>query len=101
MQPPDRPNVLVKVDPRARRLLKTIPEPLSSNATLGTRLAVGEDTVWWNGASGSIWRVDPKTARIVRAIPVTRQYAFAATDFAPLGIATGAGAVWVTVTIGP
>jgi serine/threonine-protein kinase len=101
MQPPDRPNLLVRVDPRARRLLKTIPEPLSSTGTLSTRLAVGADAVWWNGAGGTIWRIDPKTARIARAIPVTRQYAFAATDFAPLGIATGAGAVWVTVTVGP
>jgi Protein kinase domain len=101
MQPPNGPNVLVHIDAHARRLLKTIPAPLSSSSTLLTRLAVGEDAVWWNGASGTIWRVDPKTARIVRAIPVTRHYAFAATDFAPLGIATGAGAVWVTVTVGP
>jgi serine/threonine protein kinase len=101
MQLPNGPNVLVHVDARARRLLKTIQEPpTSSSSTMLTRLAVGDHAVWWNGSSGAIWRIDPKTSRIVRTIHVTPPAAFPP-DFTPLGIAAGAGAVWVTVTIGP
>jgi YVTN family beta-propeller protein len=99
-QPPNGVKVLVHVDPRGRRLLKTIPAPDASTSTMQTRLAVGESAVWWNTTSGTIWRVDPKTDRIVRAVRVIRPPAFT-TDPSPLGIAAGAGAVWVTVTIGP
>jgi streptogramin lyase len=100
LQPPDGPRVLVRVDTRARRVLKTIPAPDASTSTLQTRLAVGEGSVWWNTTSGTIWRIDPKTYGIVRAIRVTPAPAFPP-DFTPLGIAAGAGGVWVTVTIGP
>jgi hypothetical protein len=100
MRPPNGPRLLVHVDKRARRILKTIREPTSSTGTFLTRLAVGEGAVWWNTASGTIWRVDSKTYKIVRVIRVTPPPTFPAA-FVPFGIATGAGAVWVTVTIGP
>ncbi len=100
MQLPNGPNVLVHVDPRARRLLKTLPEPAASSDTPLTRVALGKHAVWWNGAAGTIWRVDPLTERIVQAIHITPAPAFPP-DIAPLGIAAGENAVWTTVTIGP
>jgi hypothetical protein len=89
----------VHVDTHHWRLSKPIQEPTAASDTPLTRLAVGDDAVWWNGA-GTIWRVDPKTGRIVHSIHVTRPSTFPG-DSTPLGIATGAGAVWTAVTIGP
>ena len=42
----------------------------------------------------------PATDKIVGAIQVIRR-PLVFSDFGPLGIAAGAGAVWTTVTIGP
>ena len=100
MQVPNGPYVLVHVDPLARRVLETIPEPSARSNTPGTRLAVGERAVWWNSTAGVIWRVDPVAGKVVRTIRVTRDIAFPG-DIAPLGVATGDGAVWTAVTIGP
>jgi hypothetical protein len=47
-----------------------------------------------------VLRVDPKSETIVQTVhgrPPRRLQP----DFEPLGIAVGAGAVWVTTTIGP
>jgi streptogramin lyase len=54
-----------------------------------TKLAAGYGSVWVIGA-GAIYRVDPATAAIVATIPVP------GTGQKLSGIATGAGAVWVT-----
>ena len=93
-------NVLVHVDEQDWRLSKPIREPTPASTTIGTRLALGDGAVWWSNTSGTIWRVEPATGKIVAAIHVTPRPSFPG-DFAPLGIATGAGAVWVTVTVGP
>jgi hypothetical protein len=100
MELPDGENVLAHVDTGRWRLSKLIHEPSVFSDTPLTRLAVGDDAVWWNGNAGTIWRVDPRTGKIVHAIHVTKNPTFPG-DSAPLGIAAGAGAVWTTVTIGP
>jgi streptogramin lyase len=94
-------NVLVWVDPRTLRLKKTIPLPTSSSQSELTHVAVGEDAVWWNGVdAGAIWRLDPRTGNIVSKIPIIPPIQIS-TETEPLGIAAGAGGVWVTMTIGP
>jgi len=99
-----RGNALVHVDARTLRVMRTVLAPASRSpqkAPSYSHLALSEDAVWWNGAdSGSISRVDPRTGRIVATIHLTPKVTSFA-DFEPLGITTGAGAVWVTLTVGP
>jgi YVTN family beta-propeller protein len=55
-------------------------------------IAVGEGSVWVVGdaVDRRLWRIDPKTARIQATIPL---------PFAPGGVATGFGGVWVTAQL--
>jgi glutamine cyclotransferase/predicted Ser/Thr protein kinase len=99
---PNGGNILVRIDPRAMRVTRRIRAPGSqSSLSQTTHLAIGPGAVWWNGTdSGTIWRVDPGTDKIVSTIRVTRPWALS-TDVEPLGIAYGDGAVWVTVSYQP
>jgi streptogramin lyase len=98
---PNLGNVLVRLNPRTLRTTKTITAPESYGSSLNSTLAVDDGAVWWNGAdAGTIWRVDSKTGEIVSSIRLTAPYEDVS-DFEPLGIAAGAGGVWVTVSITP
>jgi hypothetical protein len=97
----DGANALVRVDPRTLRVRQTVSAPVGPSSSTLTHLAIGAGAVWWSGSdAGTVWRVDPASGRIVATIRVTRALTTFA-DSVPLGIATGAGAVWVTVTITP
>jgi predicted Ser/Thr protein kinase len=99
-----RGNELVRINPRTLKTARAVPAPkgLGAANSLGTgEFALADGAVWWNGAdSGTVWRVDPKTGRIVSTTRVTPPIASFA-DYEPLGIATSAGGVWVTVRVAP
>ena len=99
-----RGNALVRIDPRTLRVTRTVFAPHArtpQKMPSYSRVALGDGTVWWNGVdSGSVSRVDPRTGRIVSTIRLTPKVSSFA-DVEPLGITAGAGAVWVTVTLGP
>jgi len=99
---PNGGNILVRIDPRALRVTRRIRTPGSQpSLSPTTHIALGPGAVWWNGTdSGTIWRVDPSTGKIVSTIRVTRRWALS-TDVEPLGIAYGGGAVWATVSYQP
>jgi streptogramin lyase/predicted Ser/Thr protein kinase len=94
-------NVLAHVDPRTLRVIRRIPEPTTQSSSTPTRVALGDGAVWWNGAdTGAVWRVDPKTDKVVSRMRITP----ALTSFdqiEPLGITTTPDGVWVTVSFGP
>jgi hypothetical protein len=98
---PPRGNVLVRIDPRTLRVTKTTTAPIPYGSSLFSSLALDDGELWWNGAdSGTIWRVDPRTGRVASGIRLTPPVeAFLAIQ--PVGIAAGAGGVWVTVSIQP
>jgi predicted Ser/Thr protein kinase len=94
-------NALAHVDPRTLRVIRRIPEPTTQSSSTPTRVALGDGAVWWNGAdTGAVWRVDPKTDKVVSRMRITP----ALTSFdqiEPLGITTTPDGVWVTVSFGP
>jgi sugar lactone lactonase YvrE len=97
----DGANALVRVDPQTLRVQRTVRAPAGPSSSTLTHLALGPGAVWWSGSdAGTVWRVDPTRGRIVATIRVTRALT-TFSDSVPLGIAAGAGAVWVTVTLTP
>ncbi len=89
----DRGGRIVSVDPRTLRITRTIPSvPGRFGAMRYTRRAI-----WWNDAfEGVILRFDPGTGKLassIRVVPESEQEHFHSS-----AIATGAGALWVTVT---
>ena len=95
---------LLEIDPQSLRVKKTIPSPIApgaQNESEASRIAVGRGAVWWiGGDSGMVWRVDPRTGKIVsrtRLTPPVDSFG----DFEPFGLAVGPGGVWVTVTTAP
>jgi hypothetical protein len=78
---------LLKVDPNTLKVLKRTP-------LLGktSYLAAGAGSVWLTGQTdGTVWQLDPKTARILRAIHVGKK------DAVTCGIKATPKAVWVTI----
>jgi serine/threonine protein kinase len=91
-----QPYTLLRVDPHTLRITEkiTLRHPRSLAYDFG--IAVGEDSVWWNGyLDGTVRRVDPATGKIVATVRVTP--AAFQSERVPLAIAAGAGGVWVTV----
>jgi streptogramin lyase/predicted Ser/Thr protein kinase len=99
---PARGNRVLRIDPQTLDVTDTIPAPKAKGAAdqSGT-LAAGDGALWWNGAnSGLVWRLDPRTLKIdstIRLTPPLQSFS----DFQPVGIAAGAGGVWVTVRVAP
>jgi streptogramin lyase len=94
-------NALMRLDPRTLRRTRTVLLPRGHDSATLTRVAVGGGAVWWTGGdSGGVWRVDPKTGRIISMIRVTPPIT-ATADIGPVAIAAEPGAAWVTVTFGP
>jgi sugar lactone lactonase YvrE len=97
----DGSNALIRVDPRTLRVQRTVRAPAGPSSSTLTHLAMGPGAVWWSGSdAGTVWRVDPTRGTItttIRITPTLRTFA----DSVPFGIAAGAGAVWVTVTVTP
>jgi streptogramin lyase len=105
------PSALLRIDPGTLRVTKRIPPPTASrvsSASIGggiPNLVAEGDAVWWNGTdTGSIWRVDPHAAKVVRTIhiakPIFEQHpASAFSMYEPLGVAVGGGSVWVTMSL--
>jgi serine/threonine-protein kinase len=101
MRPPNGGNVLVRIDPHTLRVTTTIPAPSSQGSASLTHLVLGDGALWWSGTdSGTIWRVDPKTGKIVATIHITPP-ASTFDAIGPLQITAGADAIWVTVTVSP
>ena len=102
MQLPSGRNVLARIDPRTLRRTSTLSSPKRLGDEEPAHVAVGQGAVWWvdSYSDGTVERVDPKTNRIVSTIHVTPQVR-ATVDIGTVAVATGAGAVWVTVTYGP
>jgi streptogramin lyase/predicted Ser/Thr protein kinase len=93
-------SALARLDPRTFRISRTA-MPTGQNSGTITRVAIDKGAVWWDGAdNGNVWRVDPKTGKIVSAVRVTPGLA-ATTDILPVSVAAGADGVWVTVGFGP
>jgi streptogramin lyase len=97
-------NALLQIDPESLRVKTTIRSPIArgaQNESEASRIAVGRGAVWWiGGDSGIIWRVDPRTGKIVSSTRLTPPVdSFG--DFEPFGLAVGNGGVWVTVTTAP
>lgn len=90
----DEDGTLMRIDPKTNQVVATIPIAAISGNKRAFSMAVGESDLWI--ASGStkkseneitITRVDPKTDKIVAAIPITgARYGF---------VATGEGSIWV------
>lgn len=77
----------MKVDPGTLTVLKRI--PLYGKTGY---LAAGAGSVWLTGqADGSVWQLDPKTGRILRAIHVGKK------DAITCGITATNDAVWVAI----
>ena len=94
-------NVLLRVDPRTLRTTKKIPQPSGNNSATFTRVAVSPGAVWWEAPdAGTLFRIDPKNGKVVSTIGITSALR-ATADIAPNQLATGPGAVWVTVSYGP
>ncbi len=89
--PTATPSASVSASPAA------IPSPVERTATVaasiplgghGTRMALGDGSVWVRFADGSVARVDTKTGKVGKKIPVgTGEFG---------SLAVGDGAVWVT-----
>jgi serine/threonine-protein kinase len=99
--------LLLRVNPNTLQLEKTLTAPATtSGGAIGggiTTLALSNGSLWWNGTdTGSLWRLDPHTNRLLTTIhlaqPIAQQPAFP--PYEPLGIATGAGSIWITTSIG-
>jgi DNA-binding beta-propeller fold protein YncE len=56
-------------------------------------IAVGASAVWTANDDGTVSRIDPATGQLVRTIPLGRYPRIAY----PVGIAVGAGRVWVAM----
>jgi streptogramin lyase len=94
-------SVLVRVDPHTLRKSATVRMPTRVSSASQTRVALGPDAVWWDGVdAGLVWRVDPRTAKILSGTRVT-PVPTATTSIAPVGITAEANAVWVTVGSSP
>ena len=89
----DQGGRLVRVDRNTLRVTGTIPSVPSRVGSM--RYAKG--SLWWNDAhEGVVLRFDPESGKIVSSVRVAPE-----SDrerFNSSSIATGAGAVWVTVT---
>jgi streptogramin lyase len=80
------------------RVLATVPIPYPRVLTSANYreslvgIAVGEGAVWVLGdpADRRLWRIDPKSRRIVATVQL---------DFAPRSVAAGAGGIWVTAQL--
>jgi predicted Ser/Thr protein kinase len=97
-------NALLQINPKSLRVQRTIRSPLgrgAQNESEASRVVVGRGAVWWIGAdSGILWRVDPRTGKIVSSTRLTPPVdSFG--DFEPFGLAAGNRSVWVTVTTAP
>jgi DNA-binding SARP family transcriptional activator/DNA-binding beta-propeller fold protein YncE len=89
-------NLVVRIDASATRITQRIAIPGEP-----TRLAANEQAVWvitrdqngsgeWRptrGTTPALWRIDPKTNRAIKRIPL---------PLTPIRVALGAGSVWVT-----
>ncbi len=104
----DNSAALLRIDPQTLEATKTIPPPVSpSGAAIGggvPNLVLGDSAVWWNGTdTGAVWRVDPSSGSIVSTIhvatPIADQKGAPLSLFEPLGMATGAGSVWATMSL--
>ena len=85
---------LLGVDPTTLRPTRTIP---SVPGRFGT-IVYGGRSLWWNDArEGVVLRFDPESGKIVSSVRVAPESS-GRRQFHSSGIATGAGAVWVTVT---
>ena len=78
---------LLKIDAGTLRIVARLPGIKS------TAFALGRDAVWWPDGIGSLWRIDPATARIVATIPVHNVAIYAVTGVVagPLGVFAGNG----------
>jgi streptogramin lyase len=77
---------LLRIDPRANRVVATIPTPVSGESA---SIAFGEGAVWVTSGqgNGAVYRVDPAANRVTAAIAVPG---------GAFGIVVAAGTVWVT-----
>jgi len=98
--------LLLRINPHTLEVEETIkaPTPPIGGAIGGgiTTLVLGHDSLWWNGTdNGNLWRLDPRTNRLLATIhlsqPISQQRALP--QYEPLGIATGAGSIWITTAI--
>jgi tRNA A-37 threonylcarbamoyl transferase component Bud32/streptogramin lyase len=106
-----QPSALLRIDSGTLRVTKRIlppSVPRASSASIGggiPNLVAEGGAVWWNGTdTGSIWRVDPRAAKVVRTIhigkPIAQQHpASAFSMYEPLGLAVGGDSVWVTMSL--
>ena len=85
-------NSISRVDPRTRRVVRTIPTDASAGG-----IAFGGGSLWVaNSDAATISRIDPQYNRPVQTIPVRAQFPFPA----PIALAAGAGAVWIVNSSG-
>jgi DNA-binding beta-propeller fold protein YncE len=86
---------LLGVDPNTLRTTRTI---TSVPGRFGS-IVYGGRSLWWNDArEGVVLRFDPESGKIVSSVRVAPE-STGRRQFHSSGIATGAGAVWVTVTL--
>jgi YVTN family beta-propeller protein len=83
-----RGGVLTRIDPRTNERVTTVQVPAAGPVVAGLG-GVWVADMWFEGES--VWQIDPGANRAVRSIHVGPL---------PLGIALGAGAVWVTTSDG-
>ncbi len=85
--------MLLKVDPDTRQVLKRIPllRGTSGPVRETQTVAAGAGSVWVSGPDGTVWQLDPKSGRILRAIHVGNQ------DAITCGITATNDAVWVAI----
>ena len=70
------------------------PAPIENGSSCTPPSLSATKYCWWNGGdSGTIWRVDPTTGRIVASIRLTPQLESCCRR-QPLAIAAGGGSVW-------
>jgi DNA-binding beta-propeller fold protein YncE len=85
---------LLGIDPSTLRPTRTIP---SVPGRFGSTVYGGR-SLWWNDArEGVVLRFDPDTGKIISSVRVAPESS-GTPSFHSSAIATGAGAVWVTVT---
>ena len=102
------PAELIRIDPRTLAVTKRIAAPESrGTGAYGVgipNLALGEGAVWWNGVdTGTMWRVDPRSGRILSTVRLTRPIdeqnpPSVLSLFEPLSTAVGAGGTWVSIS---
>jgi tRNA A-37 threonylcarbamoyl transferase component Bud32 len=90
-------NQLVRIDPKTLRATPiTSPHAAGAADAYAESIAYGLGALWWSGGTAdTLWRFDPRTNRFVATIriaPPNRN-----DPGHPLGLAVGAGAVWVTM----